>query len=157
MLTERINMVSYSTEDKEEMKNAFQALAKSKRSRLLELIEFMKVSGYKKIGIANCLSMQQYANKLVEILQNEGFEVFSINCKQSGLDGSEISPDMKGASCDPISQADYLNEMGTEFNINVGLCLGHGLLFDKYSKAPVTTFVVKDFAHNHNVLESLNE
>ena len=148
-------MTSYSVEDKQEMKNAFQALLKSKRSRLLELIEFMKISGYKKIGIANCLSMQKYAAKLVEILQNEGFEVFSINCKQSGLDGSEISPDMKGASCDPISQADYLNEMGTEFNINVGLCLGHGLLFDKYSKAPVTTFVVKDFAHNHNVLEIL--
>ncbi len=148
-------MVSYSTEDKEEMKNAFQALVKSKRSRLLELIEFMKVSGYKKIGIANCLSMQQYANKLVEILQNEGFEVFSINCKQSGLEASEISPDMKGPSCDPLSQAEYLNEMETDFNINVGLCLGHGLLFDKYSKAPVTTFIVKDFAHNHNVLESL--
>ncbi len=148
-------MASYSIEDKEEMKNAFQALIKSKRSRLLELIEFMKVSGYKKIGIANCLSMQKYAEKLVEILQNEGFEVFSINCKQSGLEASEISPDMKGPSCDPLSQADYLNEMETEFNINVGLCLGHGLLFDKYSKAPVTTFIVKDFAHNHNVLESL--
>lgn len=152
---EKINMVSYSTEDKEEMKNAFQALVKSKRSRLLELIEFMKASGYKKIGIANCLSMQKYAEKLVEILQNEGVEVFSINCKQSGLEASEISPDMKGPSCDPLSQAEYLNEMETDFNINVGLCLGHGLLFDKYSKAPVTTFIVKDFAHNHNVLESL--
>ena len=150
-------MVSYSVEDKQEMKNAFQALVKSKRSRLLELIEFLKASGYKKIGIANCLSMQKYAEKLVEILKNEGFDVFSINCKQSGLEASEISPDMKGPSCDPLSQAEYLNEMGTEFNINVGLCLGHGLLFDKYSKAPVTTFIVKDFAHNHNVIESLTE
>lgn len=154
---ERIKMVSYSVEDKQEMKNAFQALVKSKRSRLLELIEFLKASGYKKIGIANCLSMQKYAEKLVEILKNEGFDVFSINCKQSGLEASEISPDMKGPSCDPLSQAEYLNEMGTEFNINVGLCLGHGLLFDKYSKAPVTTFIVKDFAHNHNVIESLTE
>ena len=152
---ERINMTSYSVEDKEEMKKAFQALVKSKKSRLLELIEFLKASSYKKIGIANCLSMQKYAAKLVEILQNEGFEVFSINCKQSGLEASEISPDMKGPSCDPLSQADYLNEMETDFNINVGLCLGHGLLFDKYSKAPVTTFIVKDFAHNHNVLENL--
>ena len=150
-------MVSYSVEDKQEMKNAFQALVKSKRSRLLELIEFLKASGYKKIGIANCLSMQKYAEKLVEILKNEGFDVFSINCKQSGLEASEISPDMKGPSCDPLFQAEYLNEMGTEFNINVGLCLGHGLLFDKYSKAPVTTFIVKDFAHNHNVIESLTE
>ena len=142
-------MVSYSVEDKQEMKNAFQALVKSKRSRLLELIEFLKASGYKKIGIANCLSMQKYAEKLVEILKNEGFDVFSINCKQSGLEASEISPDMKGPSCDPLSQAEYLNEMGTEFNINVGLCLGHGLLFDKYSKATILEVKHKNHASEH--------
>ena len=62
---------------------------------------------------------------------------------------------MKGPCCDPISQAVFLNEQGTDFNVNFGLCLGHGLLFQKYSKVPVTTFLVKDFAHNHNVVESL--
>lgn len=54
-----------------------------------------------------------------------------------------------------MSQAEYLNGKGTELNIIVGLCLGHGLLFEKHSAAPVTTFLVKDFATGHKTAESL--
>lgn len=149
-------MADYSTEDKEEMRRANVARVNAHKSRLQELIEFIKVSGFTKIGVANCLSMQKYADKLVEILRQEGLEICQINCKASGLDGCVICEEMKGPCCDPISQAEFLNSEQTEFNINVGLCLGHGLLFQKYSQAPVTTFIVKDFAHNHNVTESLN-
>ena len=125
-------MADYSIEDKEEMIKANVARLNAHKSRLQELIEFIKVSGFQKIGIANCLSMQKYADKLAEICE-----------------------EMKGPCCDPISQAEFLNDQKTEFNINVGLCLGHGLLFQKYSRAPVTTFIVKDFAHEHNVAASL--
>lgn len=142
----------YKSEDCEMMKKA--AKAKNK-SRLQELIDFAKISGFKKLGIANCKGVQEYADKLVKKLEAEGFEVIALNCKESGLDGCEICEDMSGPCCDPISQAKYLNEQNTDFNINVGLCLGHGLLFQKYSKAAVTTFLVKSFAHNHNIVESL--
>ena len=125
------------------------------KSRLLELIGFIKSSGFTRVGVANCLSMQVFADKLVQILKDNGLEVFSINCKQSGLNGREICEEMKGPCCDPISQAVYLNEKKTELNINVGLCLGHGLLFQKHSVAPVTTFVVKDPLNKHNVIENL--
>ncbi len=125
------------------------------KSRLQELIGFIKNSGFTKVGVANCLSMQVFADKLVQILKDNGFEVFSINCKQSGLDGCDICEEMTGPCCDPISQARYLNEQNTELNINVGLCLGHGLLFQKHSAAPVTTFVVKDPLNKHNVIENL--
>lgn len=148
-------MADYSIEDKEEMKRAHVARVKARKSRLQELVEFIKVSGFQKIGIANCFSMQKYADKLAGILRENGFMVYAVNCKESGLDGCLICEDMKGPCCDPVSQAAYLNESKTELNINVGLCLGHGLLFQKYSHAPVTTFVVKDFAHNHNVVECL--
>ena len=40
-------------------------------------------------------------------------------------------------------------------NINVGLCLGHELLFEQHSAAPVTTFLVKDFATGHKTVENL--
>lgn len=148
-------MADYSIEDKEEMIKANVARLNAHKSRLQELIEFIKVSGFQKIGIANCLSMQKYADKLAEILRENGFTVFSVNCKESGLDGCVICEEMKGPCCDPISHAKFLNDQKTEFNINVGLCLGHGLLFQKYSRAPVTTFIVKDFAHEHNVAASL--
>lgn len=144
--------INYSTEDKEAMKVAFQAKS---RSRLQELIDFCKISGFKKIGIANCKAVQELADKLINILKNQGFEVVSMNCKESGLDGAEISPEMAGPSCDPISQAEYLNAQKTDFNINFGLCLGHGLLFQKHSDALVTTFLVKSLDNNNNIVELL--
>lgn len=51
-------MADYSIEDKEEMIKANVARLNAHKSRLQELIEFIKVSGFHKIGIANCLSMQ---------------------------------------------------------------------------------------------------
>ena len=142
----------YSEEDKKIMQVSQKALNKS---RLQELIDFIKISGFRKIGIAHCMSMQKYAERLKEILAGQGIEVYAINCKESGLQGSDICAMMSGACCDPVAQADYLNALHCELNINIGLCLGHGLLFQKYSKAPVTTFVVKDFATQHKSVESL--
>ncbi len=126
------------------------------KSRIQELINFAKLSGYKKLGIASCTSMKAYASCLQEILKEAGFEVFTRFCRDSGLTGKDICADFDGACCDPVSQADYLNENKTDFNINIGLCLGHGLIFQKYSKADVTTLVVKDFSTNHNVLNKLS-
>lgn len=148
-----INKGQYSDQEIKEMNIIKNSL---NRSRLQELINYSKSSNYKKIGIANCLSMQKYADKLIEILKNEGFEVVSINCKNSGLQNSDLfGEEAKGPSCDPLSQADFLNNEKTDLNINVGLCLGHGILFNKHSNAPTTTFIVKDFATNHNSISNL--
>ncbi len=145
-------MIQYNQADIETMIISAQARDKS---RLQELIRFAHLSRYKKIGIANCAGVQKYAENLMRILVSEGFEVFSINCKQSGLKGEELSTELNGPSCDPVSQAEYLNQCQTDINIEVGLCLGHGLLFSKHSQAPVTTFVVKDFSTNHKTVECL--
>lgn len=141
----------YSKEDTEFMIKTNQTRS---ASRLKELINFIKLNGYKKIGLANCFSVNAAAKKLKELLENEGIEVLSVNCKESKLDASELSAEMKGLSCDPKSQAEYLNNSQTDFNIDFGLCLGHGLLFQKYSKAPVTTMLVKDACHKHNIMEN---
>lgn len=141
----------YTKEDKEFMCLTRQSL---NSSRIVELINFIKLNNYKKIGIANCFSVNNLALKLKEILLKEGIEAISINCKESKLDASELSSELAGASCDPISQAQYLNQENTDFNINFGLCLGHGILFQKYSQAPVTTLLVKDACHKHNILEN---
>ena len=143
-------MTEYTPNDKELMLRTFRSRNKS---RLQELIIFAKESGFSKIGIANCKAVQPYAEKLKEYLTSAGFEVFSINCKDSGLNGICISDEMSGPCCDPLSQAQYLNQCQTELNINVGLCLGHGIIFAKYSQAPVTTFLVKDFATNHKTAD----
>ena len=57
--------------------------------------------------------------------------------------------------CNPIAQAKILNHAQTDFNILLGLCVGHDSLFMKYSKAMVTVFAVKDRLLGHNPLAAL--
>lgn len=142
----------YNEEDRAIMKIAAEA---KNKSRLQELIDFAKICGFKKLGLANCKGVQPLADKLAELLRAAGFEVVAMNCKQSGLDGADICESMAGPCCDPVSQARFMNAQKTDFNINVGLCLGHGLLFAKHSEAKVTTFLVKDFITGHKTVENL--
>ncbi len=142
---------NYSEEDKKFMYITSKSL---NASRIKELLNFINLSGFKKIGIANCFSVNKMAEKLKEILVAQGLDVYMVNCKESGLQAHEISSELYGASCDPMAQAQYLNEAETDLNINFGLCLGHGLLFQKYSEAPVTTLLVKDPCHRHNIMEN---
>jgi uncharacterized metal-binding protein len=57
--------------------------------------------------------------------------------------------------CNPAGQAALLNDAGTELNIICGLCVGHDALFSMHSKAPVTTFLVKDRVLGHNPAAAL--
>ena len=43
-----------------------------------------------------------------------------------------------------------INGQNTEFNIALGLCVGHDSLFYKHSEALVTTLVAKDRVLAHN-------
>lgn len=50
---------------------------------------------------------------------------------------------------------DFAHEMGyqkTDFNIVLGLCVGHDTLCFKYSKIPVSVLAVKDRVLAHNPL-----
>ena len=60
-----------------------------------------------------------------------------------------------GNNVQPITQAEILNSEGTEFNILVGLCVGHDSLFIKYSQAPVTVLIAKDRVFGHNPVMGL--
>jgi hypothetical protein len=52
--------------------------------------------------------------------------------------------------CNPVMQAELLNQAGTDLNVVMGLCVGHDSLFYKYSEALVTTLVAKDRVLAHN-------
>ena len=57
--------------------------------------------------------------------------------------------------CNPIAQAYLFNEEKTEFNVVMGLCVGHDSLFLKYAEAPCTVFAVKDRLLGHNPLAAI--
>jgi uncharacterized metal-binding protein len=59
-------------------------------------------------------------------------------------------PDSWETMCNPIAQAKILNAQGTDFNIAVGLCVGHDSLFFKHADALTTVLVAKDRVLGHN-------
>ena len=121
------------------------------KNRVEELISFAEKSGVKRIGIANCISLQREANDLKTRLEDK-FEVYSVDCKFGKITGAELLQDetVKGLSCNPAGQADFLAQNETDLNISFGLCVGHDIMFNMKSKAPTTTLVVKDREHKHN-------
>ena len=70
-------------------------------------------------------------------------------------DEQKIARGTDEAMCNPIFQANLLNHEKTEFNILLGLCVGHDSLFFKYSEAPTTVLAVKDRVTGHNPLAAI--
>jgi len=130
---------------------------------LEETMDFAGRCGYKKLGVAFCVGLKREAKTLCAILRHNGFEVNSVACKNGSItkefmhieDHEKIRPGSYEAMCNPIGQALFLNKAETEFNIILGLCVGHDSLFIKYAEAPVTVFAVKDRVLAHNPMGAL--
>jgi len=127
--------------------------------RVEETIEFIKRIGAKKVGIATCMGLIAETKLLGKIFEKSGIEFYAVCCKVGAVDKSEIGiPNEnklnRGAGhesmCNPVMQAELLNEQGVDINIIMGLCVGHDMLFSMHSKAPVSTLVVKDRVLCHN-------
>ena len=126
--------------------------------RVKETIEFCRRMGYTRVGLAFCYGLRQEAKILDGLLRKAGLEVVSVICKAGGISKAacgiseehKLQPGNFEAMCNPIGQAMLLNEQKTQFNIALGLCVGHDSLFYKYSDALVTTLVAKDRVTGHN-------
>lgn len=126
--------------------------------RVKETIELCRRMGYHRIGLAFCSGLSGEAKVMCDLLQRNGFEVVSVMCKVGGRDKCaagvpdehKLHPGQYEAMCNPIFQARLLNRQKTEFNIALGLCVGHDSLFYKYSDALVTTLIAKDRVLAHN-------
>ena len=125
--------------------------------RLREVAEFAKRMGYTRLGMGFCVGLHKEAAIVDRVLRKWGFEVVSAACKTGSIPKTEVGypADMLlhgGAyevMCNPIAQAKLLNQQKTQFNICLGLCVGHDSLFYKYCDAPVTTLVAKDRVTGH--------
>ena len=132
-------------------------------TRVEELIVFCKMMGWKKIGFAHCIGMIGEATELSTIFTARGFETYQICCKVGGIEKTEIgiAEDEKvrmltyESICNNIAQALIFNEIGTDLNVILGLCMGHDITFTMHSKAPVTTLIVKDRRTGNNPAAAL--
>lgn len=126
--------------------------------RLREIVEFCKRLDYRKVGMAFCRGLRGEAKVIDRILRAHGLEVVSVICKTGGVPKErmgvekqyKLHPEAFEPMCNPIAQAALLNEQQTQFNIAVGLCVGHDSLFFKHSQALATTLIAKDRVLAHN-------
>jgi len=133
------------------------------KPRIQEICEFARKMGYTRLGLVFCIGLYKEAAMVARILQNQGFETVSVVCKVGSIPKEEI--DVKDSEkifigqyesmCNPILQAAVVNEAKTDFNILLGLCVGHDSLFFKYAEAPATVLAVKDRVTGHNPLASI--
>ena len=127
-------------------------------TRVEDTIAFARLMGYRRVGIATCIGLLEESRRLAEILRAQDLEPVSGCCKVGSVDkerlgvadADKVRPGTFEPACNPVAQARILNEVGTDMNVIVGLCVGHDMLFGKHSDAPVTTLVVKDRVTGHN-------
>ncbi|MFC1531830.1 DUF1847 domain-containing protein [Thermodesulfobacteriota bacterium] len=133
------------------------------KTRIVEIYEFAEKMEYHRLGLAFCIGLSKEAGIVEDILKNRGFEVVSVLCKAGrtskdriGIkDEEKIHQGTEEVMCNPIFQAKLLNHEQTDFNILLGLCVGHDSLFFKYADAPTTVLAVKDRVTGHNPLAAI--
>jgi uncharacterized metal-binding protein len=132
--------------------------------RIEELIQFSRKCGFKRLGIAHCGGLANEARILTDILENNGFEVVSVQCKTGAIpkerigihsDEKIVEPDVWETMCNPVAQAMIINDSGVDLAIMLGLCIGHDTIFIRYCKVPLTVIAVKDRVCGHNPLAAL--
>ncbi len=133
------------------------------KTRIAEICEFAERMGYKRLGLVFCVGLKSEAAIVENILKKNGFDVVSVACKAGrtpkdllGIEDSDkIFQGTDEAMCNPVFQAMTVNEEKTDFNILLGLCVGHDSLFFKYAEAYTTVLAVKDRVTGHNPLAAI--
>jgi len=133
------------------------------KPRIEETIELARKMNYKRLGLVFCIGLRQEARVVEKLLAGADFEVVSVACKLGGVpketigvqDDQKIGIGNFEAMCNPIAQAYVLNEAQTEFNVVMGLCVGHDSLFLKHSEALCTVLAAKDRLLGHNPLAAI--
>jgi uncharacterized metal-binding protein len=133
------------------------------KPRIQETVEFAHRMNYKRLGLAFCLGLRPEAKIVEKLFVAAGFEVVSALCKMGRTpkedigvrDDQKINIGCFESMCNPIAQAFVMNEEETQFNIVMGLCVGHDSLFLKYADAPCTVLAAKDRLLGHNPLAAV--
>lgn len=130
-------------------------------TRLGETAEFARRVGYRRIGIASCSGLRREALTVSRFFEQCGFEVQAVICKAGAVPKDDIGvpgdaqfrPGTRESMCNPVGQAYLLAAAGCQFNVVLGLCVGHDTLFLEHSfrkGVPATVLVAKDRVTGHS-------
>ena len=133
------------------------------KSRIEETVEFAKKLGCKKLGLAFCGGLQKEAGLVADVFESQGFVLASVSCNCGGIskeaigltDAQKVHIGSYETMCNPLLQAEILNQEKADLNIVLGLCVGHDALFLKRAKAFSTVLAAKDRVTGHNPLAAV--
>ncbi len=126
-------------------------------SRFQEVIEFCRLQGYQKVGIAYCYGLENIAHEMRDKLIDAGVGIVPARCTMGGVKERHIdeNKNTETISCNPAGQAHFLNERA-DFVLELGLCLGHDVVFHQELNVPFTVMLVKDRVYAHAPLEGIH-
>ncbi|PIE74870.1 MAG: metal-binding protein [Deltaproteobacteria bacterium] len=127
------------------------------KTRIEETVYVAEKMGYKHIGLAFCIGLRKEGRIIADLFEKKGFKLSSVMCKCGNIKKKDIYKEIpeKAAGknfCNPFLQAEALNYAHTEWNIVLGLCVGHDSIFMKYSNVMCTVLAAKDRVAAHNPL-----
>lgn len=133
------------------------------KPRIQEVIEFAKRMDYRRVALIFCVGLRNEAAVVHKLFVRHGLDVISIICKVGGVpketmgitEDQKVCPGSFEPMCNPMLQAGLANYHGSQFNVLLGLCVGHDSLFFKYADAPTTVLAVKDRVFGHNPLAAV--
>jgi len=133
------------------------------KPRIQEVVEFCHKMKYKNLSLVFCVGVRFEAKVVQQILETNGLNVVSVMCKAGRIGKEEIGlideqkvvPGGFESMCNPILQALIANYHQVDFNVLLGLCVGHDSLFLKYAEAFSTVLAVKDRLLGHNPMAAI--
>jgi uncharacterized metal-binding protein len=134
------------------------------KPRLVEICQFARRLEVDTVGLAFCIGLAGEAAAAARVMEAWGLAVASICCKAGRTGKREllglgpehfIHAGPEEAMCNPVYQAQALEEAGAGLLVLLGLCVGHDSLFIRHAARPVTVLAVKDRVAGHNPLGPL--
>ncbi|MBN2527139.1 MAG: DUF1847 domain-containing protein [Deltaproteobacteria bacterium] len=121
-------------------------------NRIEEIIEFCRERLFQTVGVAYCFGIKNLAMEFCQILENAGFNTVPVSCTSGAVMEREIDSQKQGdvVSCNPAGQALVLNQKKPDFVVEMGLCLGHDVIFHETLMLPFTVLMVKDRTVRHH-------
>lgn len=121
-------------------------------ARVEEVTAYCKDRNFKRIGLAYCFGLAVQARAFGDILEQNGLKVLPVTCTAGGVKEKDIdaSKSVETVSCNPAGQAVTMNRLKPDLVVEMGLCLGHDIIFHDLLEVPHTVLIVKDrvFAHD---------
>lgn len=131
--------------------------------RIEETMDFARRAGVAHLGIVFCVGFRREAQDLAAILETNGFQVSSACCKTGSVpkqrigirNDEQVRPGRLEMTCNPLAQAELLEQSGAELALLMGQCAGHDAATMARLRMPAVCVVAKDRVAAHNTVAAL--